>query len=47
MGGLRLNSTPASLHALQFRQNPQDAPAMAAGLADQVWSLDEIVLLAN
>ena len=35
---------------LQFRQNPQDAEnhsGMAAGLSDHVWSLEEIVLMAD
>jgi len=35
---------------LQFWQNPQDLedyPAMAAGLSDHVWSLEEIVMMAD
>ncbi|PYT02710.1 MAG: hypothetical protein DMF60_20555 [Acidobacteria bacterium] len=38
------------IHALQFRkksQNPAHPPAMTAGLADHVWSLEEIALLAK
>jgi hypothetical protein len=39
-----------SLHSLQFRQNPQGARYHSGDgcrLADHVWSLEEIVLLAN
>jgi hypothetical protein len=39
-----------SCRVLQFRQNPQDAedhPAMAAGLSEHVWSLEEIVQMAD
>jgi len=39
-----------SLHALQLREGPKDAegyPGLEAGVADHVWSLEEVAALSN
>ena len=46
------NSKPVAIHAVHYnfagiRRSLRMTPAMAAGLSDHGWSLEEIVLLAN